>query len=125
MQERRLYPRFPWACELELRGLQGGRFAAHATDLSITGIGLEVCREGVVGLAQGMSILAPGDRLRILVPARAAGIPNDLDLVCRVREVRRLSLGQYLVGTWFEKLDAAGMMALESLIDSARQRRWG
>ncbi len=125
MQERRLYPRFPWACALELRGPQDGCHAAQSTDLSVTGIGLQLCRAGVVGLAQSMSILAPGDRLRILVSARRAGIPNDLDLACRVREVRRLSIDKYLIGTWFEKLDAPGLVALETLVDSARQRRWG
>jgi hypothetical protein len=94
-------------------------------DLSVAGIGLEMGREGVLGLAQSGSILCPGDRLEVVLPSAVLAAQGDLDLQCRVKEVRRISLEKYIVGIWFEELDYASQAALEKLVDDARQRRWG
>jgi hypothetical protein len=125
MHERRLYPRFPWARSVQLRSARGQRFAARSLDLSVAGIGLEMGREGVLGLAQSGSILCPGDRLEVVLPSAVLAAQGDLDLQCRVKEVRRISLEKYIVGIWFEELDHASQAALEKLVDDARQRRWG
>jgi hypothetical protein len=124
MHERRLYPRFPWVREVQLRGARGERFAARSFDLSVAGIGLEVSRDGVVGLAQSGGILCPGDHVGVLLSSAVAAAQGDLDLPCRVKEVRRVSLGRYVVGTWFEGLDDASQTVLEELVDDARRRRW-
>ena len=124
MHERRLYRRFPGVREVHLRGPRGGRFAARSFDLSVAGIGLEVSRDGVVGLAQSAAILCPGDHVDVVLPSAVAAAQGGLDLYCRVKEVRRVSLGKYVVGAWFEKLDSASQAALEELVDDARRRRW-
>ena len=124
MHERRLYRRFPWVREVHVRGPRGERFATRSFDLSVAGIGLEVSRDGVVGLAQSAGILCPGDHVDVVLPSAVAAAPGDLVLHCRVKEVRRVSLGKYVVGTWFEGLDSAGQAVLEELVDEARRRRW-
>jgi hypothetical protein len=124
MRERRLYPRFAWECEVQLCGGAGDGFAARSLDLSVAGIGLALSREAVVGLAQRGSILCPGDHLVVVLPPTVATAMAELALDCRVKEVRRVALHSYVVGTWFEQLDENARAVLEALVDAARRRRW-
>ncbi len=109
---------------MQLRGAAGDRFAARSLDLSVAGIGLALSREAVVGLAQRGSILCPGDRLRVVLPPSVATAMAELALDCRVKEVRRIALHSYVVGTWFEPLDDNARAVLEALVEEARRRRW-
>lgn len=125
MQERRLYPRYPWEHAVQLRGPQGESFDAMSSDISVAGIGLELSRESVLALAQGGSILSPGDHVRVLLRASDTGILRDLDLRCRVKEVRRISHERYVAGTWFEELDERTEHVLGGLVAAAQRARWG
>ena len=125
MQERRLYPRFPWAHSVRLRGARVEQFQAMSSDISVGGIGLELTRESVVALAQGGHILGPGDHLRVVLPADVAGGRGELDLRCRVRGVRRVSQEKYVAGTWFEQLDPGSEDVIDGLIEVAQKARWG
>ena len=127
MQERRLFPRYPWERAVELCGAQGRCYTARASDISVAGIGLSLSRDAVTSLAQGGgSLLGPGDHLIVLMKADSAhALPMDLRLHCRVKEVRRVSRDSYVAGTWFEKLDPAVERTLGDMVEAARKARWG
>ena len=121
MQERRLFPRYMFERQVQLRGPRGETFDARGCDLSIAGIGLQLRRPVVQALAQGGSVLTIGDPFELILStagdhARWAG----LTLACRVKHVRRLSQEEYLVAAWFSNLDSAQKAALETLLERIR-----
>ncbi|MCG6965732.1 MAG: PilZ domain-containing protein [Chromatiaceae bacterium] len=125
MQERRLFLRYPWERPVVLRSPGGQSWDAVSTDISVAGIGLRLTRETVTALAQGGTILSPGDHMLVLVPAAVSGTARGLNLQCRVKEVRRQSLDQYVAGAWFENVETDTEAVLARLVEAARRARWG
>ncbi len=119
MQERRLFPRYHIDWPATLRGGEGGTFAVAACDFSAAGIGLKVPRAAVVALAQGGSVLTPGDRLGLMI---GSGADDGVVFDGRVQHVRRLSRDQYLVALRFEDQGARQEAALAELVERARAR---
>lgn len=119
MEERRLFPRFTFARPVELRSPDGAGFGAESNEISAAGVGMLVSRDAVVSLAQGGSLLTPGDPLDVSIN----GAEDDLELPgvhCRVKHVRRLSQDRYLVSVWFAELDSAQKRVVDRLIEQAR-----
>jgi hypothetical protein len=76
----------------------------------------------VVALAQGGSILTPGDRLRVLLPGTLnPSLEGGLTLECQGRHVRRLSREQYQVGVRFLDPTPGQTAGLEALVQSAKK----
>jgi hypothetical protein len=124
MEERRLYPRYSFDHGIELVSAEGAQFDARINELSAVGVGMTVSRKAAVGLAQGGSILTPGDLLRVSLPEPRGPDGHFLsDLNCRVKQVRRLSLDRYLVSVWFEGLSDRQQTAVSRLLDQAEKSR--
>lgn len=117
MQERRLSARYRYHCRAAVRGAHVGYSDMEICEVSMTGLTLWVTREVVVALAQGGSILTPGDRIQVLSQGAAvAGRTAEVALSCRVQHVRRLSQDRYQVGTRFEVLDPLQRGTLEQWV---------
>lgn len=122
MEERRLYPRYSFDHGIELISAEGAQFDARMTELSAIGVGMTVSRDAVVGLAQGGSILTPGDLLEVSLPEPRGPDGRWLSrLNCRVKQVRRLSLDRYLVSVWFESISEGQQTAVSRLLDQAHK----
>jgi hypothetical protein len=100
------------------------RFAAETVDVSLTGMGLSMASDAATALAQGGSVLTPGDTFDlILCPfVEAADGVIGPKLEARVRHARRLSQHEYLIGVWFDALDQGQQSALQAIVDQAQQR---
>jgi hypothetical protein len=122
MEERRLNPRYRFEYDVELGNSEGASYEARTTDLSAVGVGMLLSRDGVVGLAQGGSILTPGDTLWIRLPEPRGPDGGWLDRVsCRVKQVRRVSVDRYVVSIWFEGLVPNQQAACERLVAEAQK----
>ena len=122
MQERRMYPRFTYTQTVELRGPNGIQFDVESCDISVAGLGMFMGHHIVVALAQGGSILTPGDRLQVLLPGTLnPSLEGGLTLECQVRHVRRLSREQYQVGVRFLGPTPGQTAGLEALVQSAKK----
>ena len=122
MQERRMYPRFTYTQTVELRGPSGMQFDVESCDISVAGLGMFMRHDIVVALAQGGSILTPGDRLQVLLPGTLnPSLEGGLTLECQVKHVRRLSREQYQVGVRFLDPTPGQTAGLESLVQSAKR----
>lgn len=100
------------------------RFAANTVDVSLTGMGLLIDRYAVLALAQGGSVLTPGDSFDLVLCPFVEAVDGVIGpkLEARVRHVRRLSQQEYHVGVWFDALDQGQQSALQSIVDQAQQR---
>lgn len=100
------------------------RFAAETVDVSLTGMGLSIPRDAVVALAQGGSVLTPGDTFDLIISpfVEAADGVIGPRLEARVRHVRRLSQYLYHVGVWFDALDQGQQSTLQAIVDKAQRR---
>ena len=122
MQERRMYPRFTFTQTVELRGPNGSRFDAESCDISVAGLGMFMRHGVVIALAQGGSILTPGDRLQVLLSGTLnPSLEGGLKLECQVKHVRRLSRYQYQVGVRFLDPTPGQTTGLEALVQSAKR----
>lgn len=119
MQERRTFPRYAvdWPVTLQRQGVSP--FRGSACDVSGAGMALKASRAAVLALAQGGSVLMPGDRLELEVAAGGAMDPA-LAVGGRVRNVRRLSREEYQVAVRFEDLDPVQERVLDTLLEQAR-----
>ena len=95
-------------------------FEVVASDVSAVGVGCRVSREAVIALAQGGSVLTPGDRLRLTLGGRCADPAEGVEFDGRVRHVRRLSRDEYLVGLVFDEPDRQQEAAIADLLVEAR-----
>lgn len=115
--ERRLYPRHSLSCALRVIDRRGMPHDATSCDVSTVGLSLYMSRADVVALAQGGSILTPGDAFEVYLPtAGMAAEDRPLRLDCRVRHVRRLSLERYLIGVLFADPGETEQARLEALL---------
>jgi len=117
MQERRLFPRYPFEQSVLLHGTEDAQLLGRTIDISMAGVGLLLTREAALALAQGGSVLTPGDRFRLTLDTAAkSGKAKPLSLECRVERVRRLSQEEYLAGALFAEPDTSSEEALAALI---------
>jgi hypothetical protein len=124
MRERRLFPRYAFAYPVWIRGGEGGPFKTETSEVSLGGVGVQLHRAAVVALAQGGSILTPGDCLDVaLSPVMQGGDP--LWLKGRALHVRRLSLDRYMVGIAFEGATEEEEAALADVVAQAGAERPG
>ena len=125
MTERRLYPRHSLSCALRVIDHLGTPHDATSCDVSIVGLSLYMGRADVVELAQGGSILTPGDAFEVDLPTAPTDPGSDLlRLGCRVRHVRRLSLERYLIGVLFADPSDTELAKLEALLERISERRF-
>lgn len=76
----------------------------------------------VVTLAQGGTILMPGDRFQVLLPGTLnPSLEGGLTLECQVKHVRRLSREKYQVGVRFLDPTPGQTAGLEALVQSAKR----
>jgi c-di-GMP-binding flagellar brake protein YcgR len=97
----------------------------QTTDVSLNGMGMLMRRDVVVALAQGGSVLTPGDRFDVVLSpdvSQADGLIGPT-VPGRVRHVRRLSQHEYQVGVLFEEVDTAQQAALQAMVDLAQADR--
>ena len=98
------------------------QFDVESCDISVAGLGMVMRHDIVVALAQGGSILTPGDRLQVLLPGTLnPSLEGGLTLECQVKHVRRLSREQYQVGVRFLDPTPGQTAGLESLVQSAKR----
>jgi c-di-GMP-binding flagellar brake protein YcgR len=100
------------------------RFAAKTVDVSLTGMGLSIDRDAARALAQGGSVLTPGDSFDLVLCPFVEAVDGVIGpkLEARVRHARRLSQHEYHVGVWFDALDQGQQSALQAIVDQAQQR---
>ena len=124
MQERRLYPRYPFEQPVELRGPKGDRFQARTCDISVAGMGVQLSHAMVVALAQGGMLLTTGDDFRLVLPGTLNdAMKGELTLDCRVKHVRRLSQNDYQVAVRFVDPTAGQRAGLATLVEGAKSTR--
>jgi hypothetical protein len=122
MEERRLYPRFLFEHDIELSNADGAVAGARTNELSVVGVGMIVPRDGVVALAQGGTLLTPGDPLIATLPEPRGPDGRWLTRVaCRVKQVRRVSVDRYVVIAWFEDTTDAQQQAIARLLEQAKR----
>jgi hypothetical protein len=119
-----LLPRYRYNTEVTIRHPGGERFAVQTTDVSLSGLGMRMSRDVVVALAQGGSVLTPGDRIQIVLSPNVTSADGLIGprVEGRVRHVRRLSQNEYHVGVRFEDPDAAQQAALKAVVDQVADR---
>lgn len=124
MEERRLFPRYTFEHDVELSNADGAVVGARTSELSAVGVGMLVSRDGVVALAQGGSLLTPGDPLVAMLPEPRGPDGRWLTRVaCRVKQVRRISVDKYVVSAWFEDASDVQQGAIARLLEQARRER--
>ncbi|MCB1774868.1 MAG: PilZ domain-containing protein [Gammaproteobacteria bacterium] len=124
MEERRLFPRYPFEHDVELSNADGAVAAAQTSELSAVGVGMLVSRDGVIALAQGGTLLTPGDALVATLPEPRGPDGRWLTRVaCRVKQVRRISVDRYVVSAWFEDASDAQQVAIARLLEQAQRER--
>jgi hypothetical protein len=128
MRERRLFPRYQFTLPVRVHGPDGYRASVQSCEISVSGLGLTMDRAAVTGLAQGGTLLTPGDRLWVSLP----GVPDSAadsvaavgaggGLACRAVHVRRLAFDKYVAAVAFVAPDAAQQRAIAELVDQASQ----
>ncbi|MGB5201250.1 MAG: PilZ domain-containing protein [Sedimenticolaceae bacterium] len=128
MQERRLYPRYQFTLPVGVHGPDGYRASVQSCEISVSGLGLAMSRAAVTALAQGGTVLTPGDRLWVSLPGVPDSAVDDVPavaagrgLACRAVLVRRLALDQYIAAVAFVAPDAAQQRAIAELVEQASQ----
>jgi len=120
-----LVPRYRYSTEVTVCQSSGKRFSVQTTDVSLHGMGLLMRRDVVVALAQGGSVLTPGDRFDVVLSPNVSEADGLIGPTVpgRVRHVRRLSQHEYHVGLLFEDIDTAQLSALQAMVDQAQAHR--
>ena len=128
MQDRRLFPRYRFTLPVGVHGPDGYRASVQSCEISVSGLGLKMSRAAVTALAQGGTVLTPGDRLWVSLPGVPGSAPDDVPavaagrgLACRAVLVRRLALDQYIAAVAFVAPDAAQQRAIAELVEQASQ----
>ncbi len=128
MQERRLYPRYQFTLPVGVHGPDGYRASVQSCEISVSGLGLTMSRAAVTALAQGGTVLTPGDHLWVSLPGVPDSSVEDVPavaagrgLACRAVFVRRLALDQYVAAVAFVAPDATQQRAITELVEQARQ----
>jgi hypothetical protein len=124
-KERRLFPRYPHQAPVVVSHRGGERFSGETRDVSLRGLGVVLKRYAVTALAQGGSLLTPGDRVEVMLVPDVSGTEVDIGptLPARVRYVRRLSQTEYHVGLWCDSDSVAHQEALNALVEQARRHQ--
>lgn len=121
MHERRHSPRYPLSGRVQLSVLGAASHAAEMEDISALGVGLLVSHATATVLAQGGSVLMPGDRIQVEWGAeQQTGSSDALNVICRVRHSRRLSFDTYHVGALFIDPDPFQQMQIAALLTTAQ-----
>jgi hypothetical protein len=123
MIERRMFPRFPVRLRAEISQDGDASFEAVAIELSRSGLSLETTRETVEVLAQGGSVLTPGDRFRVQLEfGEATGCSGSLKVDCLTSHARRISQARYHIGARFDGIET-GEARLEAYLNWCAQQR--
>jgi hypothetical protein len=116
MKERRIAPRyrcdFTVAVEVEKQ-----RYDFAASNISVTGLAVQVSQSAKQALAGLEMRLEVGDQLSLLLPAVDGGLPS-VAARCQVQYVRRLSQQAWLMGCQFIDLDSATQRLIEERVTS-------
>jgi hypothetical protein len=128
MRERRLFPRYQFTLPVGVQGPDGYRASVQSCEISVSGLGLTMDRAAVTGLAQGGTLLTPGDRVWVSLPGVPDSAADDVaavaagrGLACRAVHVRRLALDKYIAAVAFVAPDAAQQRAIVELVEQASQ----
>lgn len=123
MQERRLYPRYPAEWPVRLSHDAVAWQEAETCNVSVAGIGLTVSRATVVALARNGNLLMPGDPIQLQFVA-GSGCPGiEAPVECQVKQVRRVSQAEYVVGAEFVALSAIHARQLQQAVDQLARPR--
>ena len=116
-----MVPRYRYNVEVTIYRKAEKCFAGRTSDVSLSGMGLQLTREVVIALAQGGNLLTPGDHFDVIFSPYVESVDGVIGptLPARVRHVRRLSQHDYHVGVWFEDIDEPQQKALEGLVAKA------
>lgn len=121
MLERRLHPRFSIDWPVRIGAETGALHDALASNISLSGIDLQVTHAVVVAMARSGGMLLPGDPF--LLFSRDPMFQLD-DIGCRTVLVRRISLERYVVGASFAESSDQQEADVRRLIDQvARAQR--
>lgn len=119
MQERRLQPRYLLELPVTIAGPSGDFHDALMQNLSLAGAGLQVSRETVVALGRSGDALMPGERLALRIIGAHAVVVDapSAGFACRARQVRRVSLDEYVLGIAFDNLSSEHQRAVQHLLE--------
>lgn len=117
MQERRLHPRYAVDWSVHVGDGAGESYDAVACNASLAGIGLEVTRAAIVGLARAGGMLLTGESFMLSSDATSPAIES---VVCRTVVVRRVAQDRYVVGASFVDLSETQQAAIGELIEQAK-----
>ena len=123
MQERRLYPRYPaeWSVQLSHDGVAW--HDAGTCNVSVVGLGLTVSRSAVVALAPNGNLLMPGDSIQVQFVG-GLGCPGiEAAVECLIKQVRRVSQAEYVVGGEFVALSSIQARQLQQAVDQLVRQR--
>lgn len=121
MHERRHSPRFQIEWPVVVKDRDGQAYPTRVCDISSLGIGLHLPEAAARALAEGGSVITPGDPLQVCLAAGGDVLHRAVECDCRVRHVRRLSRDSYLVGALFVDDTPDACDAVAALIAHARE----
>jgi len=123
MIERRMFPRFPVRLRAEISQDGDESFEAVVIELSRGGLSLETTKEIAELLAQGGSVLMPGERFRVQLEfSESTGCSGSLKVECLTAHARRISQSRYHIGARFEGIET-GEARLEAYLNWCAQQR--
>lgn len=101
------------------------RFGARSIDLSARGITMQASRVTVLGLASDGAVLLPGEQLIVRVDAGEDAPARIIEMSCRIKNIRRLSHDEYLIGAWLGGSAPMDEQALDGLVALASRENQG
>ena len=123
MQERRLYPRFPAEWSVQLSHDAAAWHDAETCNVSVAGLGFTVTRATVVALARNGNLLMPGDSIQVQF-VDGPGCPGmDAAVECLIKQVRRVSQAEYVVGGEFVALSSIQARQMQQAVDHLVRQR--
>jgi hypothetical protein len=124
MQERRLYPRYPAEWSVRLTRDAAEWHDTETRSVSVAGLAMSVSRTAVETLSDKGHLLTPGDSIQLQFVAGRGGPAIEARVGCLIKQVRRVSQAEYIVGAEFTGLSSIQVRQIELAVDQlARQRR--
>ena len=123
MQERRLYPRYPAEWSVQLSHDAVAWHDAETCNASVAGLGLTVSRSAVVALAHNGNLLMPGDSIQVQFVGGSGSPGIEAPLECLIKQVRRVSQAEYVVGGEFVALSSVQARQLQQAVDQLARKR--
>ncbi len=125
MQERRLYPRYPAEWSVQLSHDAVVWHDAETCNVSVAGLGLTVSRSAVVALARNGNLLMPGDSIQVQFVGGTCCPRIEAPLEYLIKQVRRVSRSEYVVGGEFVALSSIQAQQLQQAVDQLVRQRAG